>query len=95
MEGVTRRVRWFATIAVMLGLAATVFAIQLRTWHGRGSWIGEPTRKVLIATWLESELWVDPVLLTFGLTTVVVAIVLLVLAPRLTGRSRMGYRTTR
>jgi hypothetical protein len=77
-----RRARWFAAFAIVIAVAELWFAIQLRTWHGRGSWVGEPSHKVLIATWLASELWIDPVLLLIGITTLIVAVVLFVLAPR-------------
>ena len=47
-------------------IAEITFAIQIRTWHGRGSWTGEPRNKVLVATWLASEMWIDPWLLLAG-----------------------------
>jgi len=60
-----------------IGLVTLVSAFDLRTWRGRGSWSAYPRGKVLLASWLASELWVDPWLLIFGLVCIVAALVLL------------------
>jgi hypothetical protein len=54
-------------IVVVAGLITLVFAFELRTWHGRGTWAGDPKSKFLIASWLGSELWLNPWLLIAGL----------------------------
>jgi LPXTG-motif cell wall-anchored protein len=73
-----------APVVVAGGIVALVFAFELRTWHGRGSWTGDPKGKVLIASWLASELWLNPWLLVLGLAALVTAIVLLLRGRRKT-----------
>ena len=75
--GVKRRL-WAAAVVAAIGIAEIVFAVQIRTWHGRDSWIGVPDHKIFVASWLASELWVDPVLLLLGAITLVLAVVLCV-----------------
>lgn len=58
------------------GIVALVFSIELRTWHGRGTWTGDPKGKVLIASWLASELWLNPWLLAASLVAIAVTILL-------------------
>jgi len=71
---VLRRLAFLVAIA---GSVALVFAFELRTWHGRGTWTGDPKGKILIASWLASELWLDPWLLLVGSAALVIAVVLL------------------
>ena len=73
-----------ATVAI----AEVAFAVQVRTWHGRGSWTGDPAHKVLVATWLESEMWINPWLLLAGAMTMIFAVVTLFTYPRLADRRR-------
>jgi hypothetical protein len=72
-----------------IGIAMIAFAVQIRTWHGRGSWApGEtPRNKVLVATWLASEMWVDRWLLMAGVATLLLALVIFFVYPRLASRS--------
>ena len=60
--------------------------MQIRTWHGRGSWTGDPNSKVFVASWLESEMWVNPILLLVGVTTLILAVAAFMLYPRMAGR---------
>lgn len=68
---------------VAVGIAEIVYAAQIRTWHGRESWVGEPEHKVFFASWLASEMWIHLRLLLVGGVTLVVAVVCYLLAPRL------------
>ena len=68
--------RRVAVVVTLPGIVALVFAFELRTWHGRGSWSGDPKGKILIAAWLASELWLDPWLLAGGLVVLVTGLVL-------------------
>jgi len=69
------------------GVVALVFAFELRSWHGRGTWSGDPKGKVLIASWLASELWLNPWLAAVGLVVLAAAGALL-----LRDRLRSGAR---
>ncbi len=71
---------------VAAGIAEIAFAVQIRTWHGRGSWTGDPEDKQFIASWLASEMWVNPGLLLLGGVTLVVAALFCLLAPRVAKR---------
>ncbi len=77
---------WLAAFVATLGIAEIAFAVQVRTWHGRGSWSGDPDKKVLVSTWLASEMWVNPWLLMAGVTTVILAVVSVLMYPRLADR---------
>jgi hypothetical protein len=59
--------RRLASIVAVAGLIMLVFAFELRTWHGRGTWTADPMSKFLIASWLGSELWLNPWLLIASL----------------------------
>jgi hypothetical protein len=63
---------WLTVLVATVGIAEIAFAVQIRTWHGRGSWTGDPSNKVFVASWLASD--------------IVLAVVTLVLYPRLAGR---------
>ena len=67
--------RWIVFLIATAGVAGVAYAVQVRTWHGRGSWTGEPEHKRLVAAWLASELWIDPVVLAADLTMLVLALV--------------------
>jgi hypothetical protein len=82
-----RRRLWITTFIAIVGIAEIAFAVQIRTWHGRGSWTGDPNHKRFIASWLASELWIDLRLLLVGGVTLVFAVVFFLLAPRLATRS--------
>ena len=82
-----RRLRVAALVAAA-GIAETAFAVQIRTWHGRGSWTGVPDNKRFVASWLASEMWVNLGLLLVGGTTLILAIVFYLLYPRLLGKAR-------
>lgn len=56
-----------------IGIAQVAFSVQIRTWYGRGSWTRAPRNKVFAASWLASEMWVDPRLLLAGVTTLILA----------------------
>jgi hypothetical protein len=77
---------WLTVLVAIVGIAEIAFAVQIRTWHGRGSWTGDPNNKVLVWTWLESEMWINPWLLLVGVTTVILAAVAIFMYPRLTDR---------
>jgi hypothetical protein len=77
---------WLTVLLATVGIAEIAAAVQIRTWHGRGSWTGEPSNKVFVAGWLASEMWINPWLLLVGVTTVVLAVVTFVLYPRLADR---------
>ena len=83
--GVRRRL-WLTAFVGAVCIAEIAFAIQIRTWHGRGSWTGDPANKVFIASWLESEMWINPWLLLIGVTTGILAVVTFVTYPRLAQR---------
>lgn len=68
--------RRLASIVSAAGLIAFVSAFELRTWHGRGTWTGDPKDKILIASWLASEVWLNPWLLVTGLVVLGVALAL-------------------
>lgn len=68
--------RRLASIVSAAGLIAFVSAFELRTWHGRGTWTGDPKDKILIASWLASEVWLNPWLLVTGLVALGVALAL-------------------
>jgi hypothetical protein len=72
--------RRLASIVAAAGVVLLVFAFELRTWHGRGTWTGDPKGKFLIASWLASELWLNPWLLIAGLVSLAVAGTLLLRA---------------
>jgi len=76
--------RRLAVIPALAGAIALVFAFELRTWHGRGTWTGDPKGKVLLATWLASELWLNPWLLCVAMAFLVVAVVWFLLGRRTT-----------
>ena len=67
---------------VTVGIAEIVFAVQIRTWHGRGSWTGDPDHKILLASWLASEMWIDLRVLLAGGLTLVFAVVFFLAYPR-------------
>jgi hypothetical protein len=77
---------WLTVLVATLGIAEIAFAVQIRTWHGRGSWTGGPSNKVFVASWLESEVWIDPWLLAAGVATIVLAVATFFLYPRLADR---------
>jgi disulfide bond formation protein DsbB len=79
---------WLTVAVAMVGIAEIAFAVQIRTWHGRGSWAAgdAPSSKVLVATWQASEMWVDPRLLLIGVSTLVLAVVVFFIYPRLAHR---------
>ena len=81
-----RRRFWITMLIVTVGIAEIAFAVQIRTWHGRGSWTSDPEHKVFFASWLASEMWIDLRLLLVGGVTLVVAVVFFLLAPRLAER---------
>jgi hypothetical protein len=81
----TRR-RWVAAFVAAAGIAEIAFAVQIRTWHGRDSWTGVPDNKRFVASWLASEMWVNVGLMLVGGTTLVLAVVLYLLYPRLAKR---------
>lgn len=58
--------RWRAFALTVAGAIMIGFSIQICTWHGRGSWVGDPRNKIFVASWLASEMWVNPVLLGAG-----------------------------
>jgi type II secretory pathway component PulM len=67
---------------VTVGVAEIVYAVQIRTWHGRGSWTGDPPNAIFVASWLASEMWIDlRVLLAGGLTLVFAVVFFLVYRP--------------
>jgi hypothetical protein len=82
-----KRRLWVTALVVAAGIAEIAFAVQIRTWHGRGSWTGDPENKRFVASWLASEMWVNVGLLLVGATTLLLAVVLYVLYPRLAKRS--------
>jgi hypothetical protein len=73
---------WVASLVAAAGIAEIAFAVQVRTWHGRGSWTGVPNNKRFVASWLASEMWVNLGVLLVGGTTLVLAVVLYLLYPR-------------
>jgi hypothetical protein len=81
-----KRRLWVAAFVVAAGIAEIAFAVQIRTWHGRGSWIGVPDNKRFVASWMASEMWVNLGLLLVGGTTLVLAVALYLLYPRLRKR---------
>jgi hypothetical protein len=74
-----RRLTWAVGAAEIVAL---VFSIELRTWHGRGTWTGDPKGKVLIASWLASELWLNPWLFGASLAALTTTVAVLVRARR-------------
>jgi hypothetical protein len=78
---VKRRLGITAFVAAV-GIAEIAFAVQIRTWHGRGSWTGNPENKAFVASWLASEMWVNPGLLLVGGVTLILAVVFYLLSPR-------------
>jgi hypothetical protein len=83
--GVKHRLLITAFVATV-GIAEIAFAVQIRTWHGRGSWTGDPDNKRFVASWLASEMWVNPGLLLVGGATLVLAVLFFLLSPRLSKR---------
>jgi hypothetical protein len=81
-----KRRLWVAAFVAAAGIAEIAFAVQIRTWHGRGSWTGVSDNKRFVASWLASEMWVNLGLLLVGGTTLVLAVVLYLLYPRLAKR---------
>jgi hypothetical protein len=78
---------WLTVLVAIVGVAEIAFAVQVRTWHGRGSWTGDPNKKVLLWTWLESEVWINPSLLLVGVTTILIlAAVIFFMHPSLADR---------
>jgi hypothetical protein len=69
-------------LIVTIGIAEVVYAVQIRTWHGRGSWTGDPPHRIFFASWLASEMWIDLRLLCAGGLTLVFAVVGFLLYPR-------------
>jgi hypothetical protein len=69
--------RWVSALVAGAGIAVMVLAVEIRAWHGRGSWTGEPAGKSLIASWQSSEMWVNPLLLAVGAAILVLALVLI------------------
>jgi hypothetical protein len=67
---------------VTVGIAEIAFAVQIRTWHGRDSWTGDPEHKIFFASWLASEMWIDLRVLLAGGLTLVFAVVVYLLYPR-------------
>ena len=68
--------RRLAYLATAVGLIVLIFAFELRTWHGRGSWTSDPKGKILLATWLASELWLNPWLFLLGVIATSFAVAL-------------------
>jgi hypothetical protein len=81
ISSVKRRLGITAFVAAV-GITEIAFAVQIRTWHGRGSWTGDPDNKRFVASWLASEMWVNPGLLLVGGATLVLAVVFYLLYPR-------------
>jgi len=81
-----RRNRLTVLVATM-GIAQIAFAVQVRTWHGRGSWAGHPNNRIFVASWLASEMWIDPWLLLVGITTLIFAVVIFFMTRRPTDRA--------
>ena len=77
---------WLTVFVATVGIADIAFAVQIRTWHGRGSWTGNPSGKVFFASWLASEMWIDPWLLLVGFTILIFAVVTFFMYPRLSDR---------
>jgi hypothetical protein len=70
-----RRRGLISLLLATMGLAVIADAVQIRTWHGRGSWAEDPSDRLLAATWLATEIWVHPWLLLVGVAAVVAAVV--------------------
>ncbi len=51
--------------------------------------------KVFIASWLESEMWINPWLLLVGVTTGILAVAIFVTYPRLAGTAWRMERSRR
>lgn len=81
-----KRRLWVIAFVTAAGIAEIAFAVQIRTWHGRGSRTGAPDNKRFLASWLASEMWVNLGVLLVGGTTLVLAVVLYLLYPRLSKR---------
>lgn len=83
---------WVTLAVAIVGLAGIAFAVQIRTWHGRGSWPsgGIPRNKVLVATWMASEMWVDPRSLLIGVAALVIAVAVFFAYPRLAREPSVG-----
>jgi len=81
-----KRRLWVTAFVAAVGFAEIAFAVQIRTRHGRGSWTGVPDNKRFVASWLASEMWVNLGLLLLGGTTLVLAVALYLLYPRLAKR---------
>jgi hypothetical protein len=77
-----RRRFWITMSIVAVGIAEIAFAIQIRTWHGRGSWTGDPEHKIFFASWLASEMWIDLRWLLAGGLTLVFAVVCFLIYPQ-------------
>ena len=77
---------WLTVLVATVGMAEIAFAVQIRSWHGRGSWTGDPSNKVFVASWLESEMWINPWLLLVGFTTEILAVVTFFMYSRLADR---------
>ena len=77
---------WVTLLVATIGIAQIAFAVQIRTWHGRGSWTGDPRNKVFVASWLASEMWINPWLLLVGVATMILAVVIFFVYPRLADR---------
>jgi hypothetical protein len=76
--------RRLAFLVAAAGLVAAAFAFELRTWHGPGTWTEDPKGKILIASWLASELWLNPWLLVVSLVAMGFAIALVRRSRRMT-----------
>ena len=81
-----KRRLWLTALVGAVGIAEIAFAIQIRTWHGRGSWTADPANKVFVGSWLESEMWINPLLLLIGVTTGLLAVATFFTYPRLAER---------
>jgi hypothetical protein len=69
-----------------VGIVEIAFAVQIRTWHGPGSWTGDPSHKIFFASWPASEMWVDLRLLLVGGLTLLSALAFFLLSPRFAKR---------
>ena len=89
-----RRIR-LAVLVATAGIAEIAFAVQIRTWHPgqRRAWPDFLHNEVFVASWLESEMWVDPWLLLAGVTTIILAVVTFFMYPRLAARRGARERT--
>ena len=69
-------------LIVTVGVAEIAYAVQIRTWHGRGSWTSDPQHKIFFASWLASEMWIDLRVLLLGGITLIFAVVYFLHSPR-------------